>query len=333
MSTRLPDLQWLTCVMRIVVLAGGFGGARFLRGLLGAAPDAQITAIVNTGDDVSLHGLRICPDLDTIMYTLGGGLDEERGWGRVGETFAVRDELSEYGVGPAWFGLGDRDLATHLVRTQMLDAGYPLSAVTTALCTRWKPGVTLLPMSDDRVETHVTVDEPDAGRRAIHFQEWWVRYGAALPAEAIVPVGAPDAKPAPGVLEAITEADVIMLPPSNPIVSVGVILAVPGIRDAIQAAGAPVVGVSPIIGGAPVRGMADQCLRSAGIEVSAEAVGRHYGSRAEPGGLLDAWLVDTADGAAQVPGVRVVALPLLMPTPTEAAALASAALEVARAVG
>jgi LPPG:FO 2-phospho-L-lactate transferase len=268
------------------------------------------------------------------MYTLGGGLDEERGWGRVGETFAVRDELNEYGVGPAWFGLGDRDLATHLVRTQMLDAGYPLSAVTTALCARWKPGVTLLPMSDDRVETHVTVTEPDAGRRAIHFQEWWVRYGAALPAEAIVAVGAKEAKPGPGVLEAISEADVVVLPPSNPIVSVGVILAVPGIREAIRAASAPVVGVSPIIGGAPVRGMADQCLRSAGIEVSAEAVGRHYGARAEPGdGLLDAWMVDTTDADAQVPGLRVVAMPLLMPTPAEAATLASAALEVARAVG
>jgi LPPG:FO 2-phospho-L-lactate transferase len=320
--------------MRIVVLAGGFGGARFLRGLLGAAPDAQTTAIVNTGDDVTLHGLRICPDLDTIMYTLGGGLDEERGWGRVGESFAVRDELNEYGVGPAWFGLGDRDLATHLVRTQMLDAGYPLSAVTTALCARWRPGVTLLPMSDDRVETHVTVDEPDAGRRAIHFQEWWVRYGAALPAEAIVAVGAKEAKPGPGVLEAIAEADVIVLPPSNPIVSVGVILAVPGIREAIRAAAAPVVGLSPIIGGAPVRGMADQCLRSAGIEVSAEAVGRHYGARSEPGdGLLDAWMVDTTDADAQICGMRVVAMPLLMPTPVEAATLASAALEVARAVG
>lgn len=324
--------------MRIVVLAGGYGGARFLRGLLRAAPAADITAIVNTGDDVTIHGLRICPDLDTIMYTLGGGLDEERGWGRVGETFAVRDELNAYGVGPAWFGLGDRDLATHLVRTQMLDAGYPLSAVTTALCERWKPGVTLLPMSDDRVETHVTVDQPDAGRRAIHFQEWWIRYGAALPAEAIVPVGAKESKPAPGVLEAIAAADVLLLPPSNPIVSVGVVLAVPGIRDAMLASAAPLVGVSPIIGGAPVRGMADACLRSAGIEVSAEAVGRFYGARRgspvapDATGLLDAWLVDTADVAATVPGVQVVALPLFMTSPAEAAALATAALEVACAV-
>jgi LPPG:FO 2-phospho-L-lactate transferase len=322
-------------MVKIVVLAGGYGGARFLRGLLRTAPDAEITTIVNTGDDVTLHGLRICPDLDTIMYTLGGGLDEERGWGRVGETFAVRDELSAYGAGPAWFGLGDRDLATHLVRTQMLDAGYPLSKVTTALCERWSPGVTMLPMTDDRVETHVTVNEPDAGRRAIHFQEWWVRYGASLEAEAIVPVGAAESKPAPGVLEAIAAADVILLPPSNPIVSVGVILAVPGIRDALRAAPAPLVGVSPIIGGAPVRGMADACLRALDIEVSAEAVGQHYGARQGEGatGLLDAWLVDTADVDADVPGVQVVALPLLMPNPAEAAALAAAALEVASALG
>jgi LPPG:FO 2-phospho-L-lactate transferase len=326
--------------VRIVVLAGGYGGARFLRGLQRTAPDAQITAIVNTGDDVTLHGLRICPDLDTIMYTLGGGLDEERGWGRVGETFAVRDELSAYGVGPAWFGLGDRDLATHLVRTQMLDAGYPLSAVTAALCDRWKPGVTLLPMTDDRVETHVTVDQREGGRRAIHFQEWWIRYGAELPAEAIVPVGAEKASPAPGVLEAIAAADVILLPPSNPVVSVGVVLSVPGIREALRAAPAPLVGVSPIIGGAPVRGMADACLRSLGVEVSAEAVGRLYGARRNgtgghdgKGGLLDAWLVDTGDVEATVPGVRVVALPLLMPNPAQAAALAAAALEAARAVG
>lgn len=318
--------------MRIVVLAGGYGGARFLRGLLRSTPSAEITAVVNTGDDVTLHGLRICPDLDTIMYTLGGGLDEARGWGRVAETFAVRDELTAYGAGPAWFGLGDRDLATHLVRTQMLDAGYPLSAVTTALCDRWKPGVTLIPMSDDRVETHVTVNTPDAGRRAIHFQEWWIRYGAALEAEAIVPVGAADAKPAPGVLEAIAAADVLLLPPSNPIVSVGIILAVPGIREALRSAPAPLVGVSPIIGGAPVRGMADACLRSAGIEVTAEAVGQLYGARSGDG-LLDAWLVDTADAATNVPGVRVVDLPLYMQTPDEAAALAASALEVASAVG
>jgi LPPG:FO 2-phospho-L-lactate transferase len=325
--------------VRITVLAGGIGGARFLRGVRAACPGDQITAIVNTGDDVTLHGLRICPDLDTIMYTLGGGLDEERGWGRVGETFAVRDELSEYGVGPAWFGLGDRDLATHLVRTQMLDAGYPLSAVTEALCDRWKPGVRLLPMTDDRVETHVTVADRDGTRRAIHFQEWWVRHGAALPAEAIVPVGAQESTPGPGVLDAIAGADVVLLPPSNPVVSVGVVLAVPGIREALRKTVAPLVGVSPIIGGAPVRGMADACLRAIDVPVTAQGVGRLYGAREDDsagfngeGGLLDAWLVDLADVDTTVPGVRVVALPLLMPNPAEAAALAGAALEVARAV-
>jgi len=159
--------------MRIVALAGGIGGSRFLRGLIATEPEADITVIANTGDDLTLHGLRVCPDLDTIMYTLGGGISAERGWGREGETFVVRDELAAYGLGPAWFGLGDKDLATHLVRTQGLDAGEPLSAVTAALCARWQPGVTLLPMTDSRVETHVVVDNPESGRReAIHFYEW-----------------------------------------------------------------------------------------------------------------------------------------------------------------
>jgi LPPG:FO 2-phospho-L-lactate transferase len=334
--------------MRIVALAGGIGGARFLRGLRAVEPDAEITVVVNTGDDITLHGLRVCPDLDTIMYTLGGGIAEDRGWGREDETFVVRDELAAYGVGPAWFGLGDRDLATHLVRTQSLDAGYPLSQVTAALCDRWKPGVRLLPMSNDRVETHVIADVPKSadragGRRAIHFQEWWIRYGAKLPAEQILGVGADKSSPAPGVLEAIAAADVVLLPPSNPVVSIGTILAVPGIRDAIRSAAAPVVGVSPIVGGAPVRGMADACLAAIGVDVTAEAVGRHYGSRGQSAsrgqsgsrsqdGLLDAWLVDTGDDGATVPDVEVVVRPLLMPDLAGAAALAGAALEVARAL-
>ena len=161
------------------------------------------------------------------MYTLGGGINEEQGWGRTDETFRVKEELAAYGVGPEWFGLGDRDFATHIVRTQMLAAGYPLSAVTEALCARWKPGVRLLPMSDDRVETHVAVDE-DGERKAVHFQEYWVRMRASVHAHAVVPVGADQAKPAPGVLEAIADADVVLFPPSNPVVSVGTILAVPG---------------------------------------------------------------------------------------------------------
>src|SRR5450631_908232 len=242
--------------VRIAALAGGIGAARFLRGLkaeLAARGTAdEITVIGNTADDVTLFGLRICPDLDTVMYTLGGGINEEQGWGRAEETFAVKGELAAYDVEPQWFGLGDRDFATHIVRSQMLALGYPLSQVTQALCARWQPGVRLLPMSDDPVETHVVVED-DQGRRAVHFQEWWVRMHAATPALSIVAIGAEQARPAPGVLEAIAEAELVLLPPSNPVVSIGTILAVPGVRDALAAATAPVVGVSPIIGGAPVR--------------------------------------------------------------------------------
>jgi LPPG:FO 2-phospho-L-lactate transferase len=290
-------------------------------------PDAELTVVVNTGDDISLYGLRICPDLDTVMYTLGGGIDEVRGWGRQDETFHARDELAAYDVPTAWFGLGDRDLATHLVRRQMLDAGYPLSAVTAALCARWQPGAVLLPMSDDRVETHVRV-RVDGGERVIHFQEWWVRHRAALPASAIVAVGAEAAAPAPGVLEAVAAADVVLLPPSNPVVSIGTVLQVPGIAEALREK--TVVGLSPVVGGAPVRGMADACLTAIGVATTAEAVGRHYGARKD-GGLLDGWLVDTADTGATVPGVEVRAVPLLMTDLDATAQMARAALQLAGA--
>ncbi|OEJ32245.1 2-phospho-L-lactate transferase [Streptomyces subrutilus] len=317
--------------MRIVVLAGGIGGARFLRGLKSAVPDADITVIGNTGDDIHLFGLKVCPDLDTVMYTLGGGINEDQGWGRTDESFTVKEELAAYGVGPSWFGLGDRDFATHIVRTQMLAAGYPLSAVTEALCDRWQPGVRLLPMSDDRVETHVAITEAGTGeRRVIHFQEYWVRLRAAVDAEAIVPVGAEQAKPAPGVLEAVAAADVIVFPPSNPVVSVGTILAVPGIRDAVAAARAPVVGLSPIVGGAPVRGMADKVLAAVGVETTAAAVALHYGTE-----LLDGWLVDTADADAvavvEAAGIACRAVPLMMTDAAATAEMARAALELAEA--
>jgi LPPG:FO 2-phospho-L-lactate transferase len=316
--------------VKIVALAGGTGGARFLRGVRAAAPGADITAVVNTGDDVTMHGLRICPDLDTVVYTLGGGIDEERGWGRAGETWTVKEELAAYDADPTWFGLGDRDLATHLVRTRMLDAGYPLSAVTAALATRWQPGVTVLPMSDQRVETHVVVADPETGRpRAIHFQEWWVRHRARLDAQQFVQIGVESARPAPGVTEAFASADVILLAPSNPVVSIGTILGVPGLRDALVGAGARIAGVSPIVGGAVVRGMADRCLPVLGIEVSAEGVGRHYGARKD-GGLLDAWLV-APDDPADVPGVDVRRVPLLMSSPAATEALARAALDAAGA--
>ncbi|MFI0896063.1 2-phospho-L-lactate transferase [Streptomyces sp. NPDC020983] len=316
--------------MRIVVLAGGIGGARFLRGLLAAAPEAEITVVGNTGDDIHLFGLKVCPDLDTVMYTLGGGIHEEQGWGRAEETFTVKEELAAYGVGPEWFGLGDRDFATHIVRTQMLAAGYPLSAVTEALCARWKPGVRLVPMTDDRVETHVVVDT-DGERRAVHFQEYWVRMRAAVPAYAVVPVGADAAKPAPGVLEAIAAADVIVFPPSNPVVSIGTILAVPGIREAVAEAGVPVVGLSPIVGDAPVRGMADKVLAAVGVESTAAAVAAHYGS-----GLLDGWLVDTVDAGAvaevEAAGIRCRAVPLMMTGPEATAQMAREALALAAEV-
>ncbi|GHE56042.1 2-phospho-L-lactate transferase [Streptomyces vinaceus] len=317
--------------MRIVVLAGGIGGARFLRGLKAAAPDADITVIGNTGDDIHLFGLKVCPDLDTVMYTLGGGINEDQGWGRTEESFTVKEELAAYGVGPSWFGLGDRDFATHIVRTQMLGAGYPLSAVTEALCDRWQPGVRLLPMSDDRVETHVAVTDPESGeRRVIHFQEYWVRLRASLDAEAVVPVGAEQAKPAPGVLEALAAADLILFPPSNPVVSVGTILAVPGIREAVAAAGAPVIGLSPIVGGAPVRGMADKVLAAVGVESTAAAVARHYGAE-----LLDGWLVDPADADAvaevEAAGIACRAVPLMMTDVAATAEMARAAMALAEA--
>jgi LPPG:FO 2-phospho-L-lactate transferase len=320
--------------MDLVVLAGGIGGARFLRGAREHArrAGARVTAIVNTGDDISLHGLRVCPDLDSVMYALGGGADSERGWGRAGETWTVKEELAAYGAEPAWFGLGDRDLATHLVRTTMLTAGYPLSAVTEALCDRWKPGVRLLPATDDRMETHVVVaaDPGVPAGEAIHFQEWWVRHRAKLPARRFVFVGAESAKPAPGVLDAVAGAGAILIAPSNPVVSIAPVLAVPGLREALVGSPAPVVGVSPIIGGAPVRGMADACLAAVGVECSAGGVGRLYGPRGS-GGLLDGWLVDVdADADTEVDGVAVRAVPLWMTDDHASAAMVAAALELGR---
>ena len=323
--------------MRVTVLSGGVGGARFTRGLLALLaerlPDgsggttAQVTVVANTGDDMWLHGVRVCPDLDTLMYTLGGGVHEEQGWGRRDETSRVSSDLAGYGLGWEWFTLGDLDLATHLARTELLRGGLPLSAVTARLAERWRPGARLLPMSDQEVETHVELT--DGG--LLHFEEWWVRHHAALPARRFVQVGLDEARPAPGVLEALRDADVVVLPPSNPVVSVGTILAIPGVRDALRDTPAPVVGVSPVIGGAPVRGMADACLAAIGVETSAAAVARHYGRRTG-GGVLDAWLVDTADAGA-VPGLvadgwPAVAVPTLMSSVPATAAIAAEALRL-----
>ena len=331
----------------LTVLSGGMGGARFLRGLLhaiehrllpGVDADATVTVVANTADDLWVHGLKVCPDLDTVMYTLGEGIDTGRGWGRRDETWSVKEELATYGVEPTWFGLGDRDIATHLVRTQMLDAGYPLSQVTEALCRRWLAPrygerLRLVPMTDDRVETHVAIADAEApsGRRVVHFQEYWVRLRAAVPAEAVVFVGLDDATPAPGVIDAITDADLVVLPPSNPVVSVGTIIGVPRVREALVATRAPVVGLSPIVGGTHVRGMAEQMLNSIGVEVSAGAVGLHYGPRSD-GGVRDGWLGDEVD-AAQVDrvlaaGLACRAVPLMMTDVEATAAMAAAAVEL-----
>jgi LPPG:FO 2-phospho-L-lactate transferase len=327
---------------QIAVLSGGVGGATFIRGLLrgarrgmlpGVDPDAEVTVIANTADDIWLHGLKVCPDLDTVMYTLGDGIDTDQGWGRRDETWHAKEELAAYGVEPTWFGLGDRDLATHLVRTQMLGAGYPLSDVTAALCRRWEPGVRLLPMSDDRVETHIAIADPDSpsGRRVVHFQEYWVRLHAEVPAEAVIVVGLENSTPGPGVVEAIAGADLVIVPPSNPVVSVGTILGVPGVRDALVATPAPVVGLSPIVGGTHVRGMAHQLLTAIGVEVAAGAVGEHYGARSA-GGVLDGWLVDSVDlgevEAVRATGLRCEAVPLLMTSPEATAEMAAAAVSL-----
>ncbi|MER5670047.1 2-phospho-L-lactate transferase [Pseudonocardia alni] len=328
--------------MKVTVLVGGVGGARFLQGVkhaLGLPPVGsgesahEVTAVVNVGDDIWLHGLRVCPDLDTVMYTLGGGIDVEKGWGRSDETWSVKAELEAYGAEATWFGLGDRDVATHLVRTRMLRAGYPLSQVTEALCHRWQPGVRLLPASDDRVETHVVIDNPDPAaveetpQVAIHFQEWWIRHRAAPKAYRFASVGADQAAILPDARAAIAGADVVLVAPSNPVVSIGTIVSVPGMAQALAATPAKVVGLSPIVGGAPVRGMADACLTAIGVETSAEGVGRHYGGRGE-GGLLDGYLVHTGD-ASTVPGATVREVPLLMTDHDATAAMARAAFELA----
>lgn len=325
--------------MNITVLSGGVGGARFVRGLRhhlrlqfpdgAGGSTASVTVIVNTGDDMWLTGLRIAPDLDSVMYTLAGENDEQRGWGRIGESERVSAELRAYGVGWPWFTLGDLDLGTHIARTHYLRSGLPLSVATARIAARWPLGVTLLPATDDEVETHVVVGDGEQ----MHFQEWWTKHRAELPARDFVQLGVTTARPAPGVLAAIADADVIVIAPSNPVVSVGTILGIPGIREAVVAASAPVVGVSPIIAGAVVRGMADTCLTAIGVETSALAVAGHYGARSD-GGIIDAWLVDVLD-AAVVPlleqaGIRAAAVPLWMRDLDTSGRLAGDALELAR---
>lgn len=304
--------------MNIVVIAGGVGGARFLRGLreharedLGIRASDHITAVVNVCDDMWLSGLRITPDLDSIMYTLAGENDDDRGWGRIGETERVSAELEAYGLGHEWFTLGDLDIGTHIARSALLREGMSLTEVTARLCERWDIGVRMLPATDDEVETRVhTVDGAD-----LHFQEWWVRHRAKRLAQRFEFRGADVADPSTAVTDAIAHADRVILAPSNPVVSVGAVFAISGIAEALRETSARVVGVSPIIGGSVVRGMADACLSAIGVETDAAAVGLHYGARSA-GGLIDAWLVDTVDAAAvpslEQAGITANAVPLWM---------------------
>jgi LPPG:FO 2-phospho-L-lactate transferase len=283
-----------------------------------------VTAVVNTGDDVVIHGLRVSPDLDSVTYWMGDAFDRERGWGRRGETFRATEELRAFGAHDAWFGLGDMDLATHLFRTPQLAAGVPLSAVTARVAARFGIEARLLPMSDDTVTTRICVVESGV-ETDLHFQEYWVARRARDEVKSFRFEGVEDARPGPGVLEAIAAADVVVICPSNPVVSVGPILAVPGVRDAVAARRDRVVGVSPIVGGAPLAGMADRLMPVAGLEVSALGAARSYE------GLLAAWVVDAADAGlrdriAGELGVRVGTTDTIMRDDQTSEALARFAL-------
>jgi LPPG:FO 2-phospho-L-lactate transferase len=308
----------------LVALAGGVGAARFLRGLVRSHPPEAVTVVGNTGDDLRLHGLAISPDLDSVMYTLAGLSDDERGWGLAGETWRVHDALVRLGE-PGWFSLGDADIATHLLRTRLLAEGASLSQVTLELCRRLGVPVRLVPMSDDRVETRVEVDGPD-GPEDLGFQEYWVARGAADPVRRIRFSGVEHARPAPGLLDAIAGAGGIVICPSNPVVSIAPILAVPGILEAVQAAPCRTVAISPIVGGAPVRGMADKLLPAWGVEVSARGVAGLYAD------LADGFVLDRVDAeqAADVAalGLQALVAQTVMHTPDDAAALAKTALSL-----
>jgi LPPG:FO 2-phospho-L-lactate transferase len=310
--------------VEVVALAGGVGAGRFLRGLIAVVPARDVTAIVNTGDDLDVHGLRVCPDLDSVTYWLGDVADRERGWGRRGETFRSLEELGRFDPDAAWFGLGDLDLATHLFRTRLLGAGAPLSTVTARVAARFGVMARIVPMSDDHVETRLDV-VADGRHLDLHFQEYWVGRGARDEVKAIRFVGANTARPAPGAIEAIEAADVVVVCPSNPVVSIGPILAVPGVREAV--ARRPVVGVSPIVGDRPLAGMADRLMPVIGLEVTAVGAGLAYRD------LLDAWVIDHADAqlagrvAAEL-GCRVAVTDTVMTDDRVSAALARAALDL-----
>ncbi len=305
----------------ITAIAGGVGGARMLRALTAVVPPAEVTAVVNTGDDVVLHGLHISPDVDTVVYTLGGAANPDTGWGRLGETWEAMAELRALSDGRlAWFNLGDRDLGTHLYRTTRLAEGAGLGEVTAEIARRWGVAVRVLPMSDDRVETRVAV----AGEGEVGFQEYFVGRHHEVPVTGVRFAGAESARPGPGVLEALTGADLVVVCPSNPLVSVAPVLAVPGVGDAVAKRRERVVAVSPIVAGRALKGPADRLLVELGHEPSVAGVARLWAP------WVGTLVVDPADAGlapeVEAAGVRCVVTPSVMSGPEESAALARAVL-------
>ena len=317
---------------RVVVLAGGVGGSKFALGVreaLRRSPDAPpATVVVNTGDDLWLSGIRLQPDVDSIVYALAGVNDVQRGWGRAGDTERVNAELQAWGAGWPWFTLGDLDLGTHVARTGWIRGGLTPTQVIERMQRRWDLGIHLLPMTDAEVDTLVHL----RGGAAMHFQEWWTRHRATVEPERFENPGIERAAPAPGVTAAIAAADVVLLAPSNPVVSLGPILAVPGIREALRSTDASVVGASPIIAGRVVRGMADVCLAAIGVDTDAAAVAAHYGARSDRG-ILDAWLLAEEDAAlasrVNALDIRAVVTPLWMTDADASAVIVETALTAA----
>ena len=303
----------------ICVLAGGVGAARLLAGLVEVVEPSQVVAVANVGDDLEIHGLHVSPDLDTVTYTLAGAIDPARGWGLAGETWTAMEALGRYG-GITWFNLGDRDLGTHLFRTQRLRDGARLGEITAEVASAWGVGIRLVPVTDDPLRTMVTVvDEGEIG-----FQEYFVRRRHDVAVTAIRFAGADAAAPGPGVLDAIGRADAVVIAPSNPLVSIAPVLAVPGVRDAVAARRERTVAVSPIVAGAALKGPADRMLRELGHESSVVGVARLYRD------LAATLVVDTADAASapavEAEGMRCVVAPTVMRDPATAAALARTVL-------
>ena len=303
----------------IAALAGGVGAARFLSGLVQVVEPRSVVAVVNIADDVVLHGLHVSPDIDTVVYGLAGAGNPETGWGLAGESWAVMEALGRFPSRFAWFNLGDRDLATHLYRTQRLDEGARLSEVTSELAAAWGVAVRVLPVTDDPVETRVTVEAGEIG-----FQDYFVRMRHAVPVRAVRFAGVESARPAPGVLDALATAERVVICPSNPVVSIGPVLAVPGISEALSNRREDVVAVSPIVAGAALKGPADRLLRELGHEASVVGVARLYAP------VAATLVVDEADaalaGTVEAEGVRCRVAPTVMHGPAEAAALARAVL-------